>query len=341
MKKVILIVFLIILAIVGIIGYKYYSYIFSPNVTLSDNKAVIHIDSDSDLKDIVDTLQQNNFIKNNESFLWVANKMKFNTPKPGRYEITNNWSNKELVSHLRSGRQAPIKLTYNNVRTIEELCEIFGEQLEFKSEDYLNYILDPTFLKTHNQTKESVLSLFIPDTYEVYWNSSPEKLCNKLLKAYDRFWSSKRINALAKNNLTKEEAYTLASIVQKESNLKSEKPIIGGLYLNRIKKGMKLQADPTVIFGVGDFEIRRVLNKHLEYDSPYNTYLYEGIPPGPICMPDKSSIDAIVFPEDHDYLYFCVSPGTGFEHAFAKTLTQHNRNAQRYYKWLNSQKIYK
>ena len=149
------------------------------------------------------------------------------------------------------------------------------------------------------------------------------------------------MKAIEKIGLSKEEAYTMASIVQKESNSVKEKPIIAGLYLNRIKKGMLLQADPTVIFGVGDFEIRRVLNKHLAYDSPYNTYMYAGLPPGPICMPDISSIDAVVNPEKHDYLYFCVSPGTGFEHAFAKTLTQHNRNAQRYRKWLNSQKIYK
>lgn len=341
MKKFVLIALLILFFVGVFFGFKMYSNIFLPNIQLPQNQAFIHIKTGSALSDVLDTLQHKAFIKNSDSFLWVADKMKYKNPKPGIYSIQNGWSNKTLISHLRSGKQIPFNLTFNNVRNIEELCEIFGAELENSKDDYLQYFLDPKFLKENNQTKESVLSLFIPNTYEVYWNTSPRKLAEKLLTAHKRFWTEKRLKAIEKHGLSKEEVYSLASIVQKESNLKSEKPIIGGLYLNRLKKGMKLQADPTVIFGVGDFEIRRVLNKHLAHDSPYNTYLYEGIPPGPICMPDISSIDAVVYPEDHDYLYFCVSPGTGFEHAFAKTLVQHNRNAQKYRQWLNSQKIYK
>jgi len=331
----------IILIALGFLASRYYSYIFLPNVSIEENSAVIHIPTGSTIDGLIDTLTARKLLKNKDSFYWVADKMSFGKPKPGRYKISNNWSNKDLVSVLRSGRQEAKKITFNNVRTIEELAEIFGSELEPKTEDFLNYFINDTTLSKYNQSKESMLSIFIPNTYEFYWNTTPEKLLTKLKKENDKFWNDKRLKGIHKIGLTKEEAYTMASIVQKESNSKKEKPIIAGLYLNRIEKGMLLQADPTVIFGVGDFEIRRVLNKHLAYDSPYNTYMYEGLPPGPICMPDISSIDAVVNPEKHDYLYFCVSPGTGFEHAFAKTLKQHNRNAQRYRKWLNSQKIYK
>lgn len=341
MKKKIFFTLLLIFVILGIVGYKFYSYIFLPNVAIGEESTTIHIPTGSSLNMVIDTLSARSLIKNKDSFLWVADKMSFTTPKPGKYLISNNWSNKELISVLRSGKQKAKKVTFNNVRTIEELAEVFGNELEPSNEDFINYFLNDSTLENYNQTKESMLSIFIPNTYEFYWNTTPDKLLKKLHKEYNKFWNKKRLVGIAKNGLTKKEAYTMASIVQKESNSKKEKPIIAGLYLNRIKKGMLLQADPTVIFGVGDFEIRRVLNKHLRHDSPYNTYLYEGLPPGPICMPDISSIDAVISPQEHDYLYFCVSPGTGFEHAFAKTLAQHNRNAQKYRRWLNSQKIYK
>ena len=325
----------------GLIGYKFYNDIFLPNVNLEEKNTVIHIPSNATLEILLDSLSSRKILNDKDSFLWVADKMNFSKPKAGRYRINNDWSNKDLISLFRSGRQEALKLTYNNVRTIDELCEIFGNQLEQSKDDFLDYFTSSEVLQKYGQTKESMLTLFIPNTYQVYWNSTPEKLLKKLYKEYKSFWNSKREKKLEVIGLNKEEAYTMASIVQKESNLKKEKPIIAGLYLNRIKKGMLLQADPTVIFGVGDFSIRRVLNKHLAYDSPYNTYKYEGLPPGPICMPDISSLDAVINAAEHDYLYFCVSPGTGFEHAFAKTLKQHNQNARKYRQWLNSQRIYK
>ncbi|MBT8233136.1 MAG: endolytic transglycosylase MltG [Saprospiraceae bacterium] len=340
MKKKLFLLLLILIVAGAAIGFKFYQDIFLPNVNLDEENTVIHIPTSSTIDAVVDTLTERNIIKEKDSFLWVADIMKYKSPKPGRYRINNNWSNKELISHLRSGRQEAINLTFNNVRTIDDLAALFSEELEASKDAFLNHFTSKEVLFEYGQTKESVLSLFIPNTYQIYWNVTPASLMSKLHKEYKKFWNKERTEKIKEIGLTKEEVYTMASIVQKESNLKKEKPIIAGIYLNRIKKGMLLQADPTVIFGVGDFEIRRVLNKHLAYDSPYNTYKYTGLPPGPICMPDISSIDAVINAEDHDYLYFCVSPGTGFEHAFAKTLKQHNRNAQRYRKWLNSQKIY-
>lgn len=341
MRKKFLIILLLLFIISGFIGYKLYNSIFSAKVNLDEDHIVLNVPSKMDFQDLIYSLDKNKIVSDTSSFKLVSKLMKFKSPKPGRYKIENGWSNKDLITHLRLGAQDAVKLTFNNVRNFQELCGVFGKNLEYDSLDYLNHLKSNEFQLEHNVNDSTVLSLFIPNTYEVYWNSTPKKLFQRLISEHEKFWTPKRTQALEDVQLSKIEAYTLASIVQKESNLNSEKPRLAGVYINRLKKGMLLQADPTVVYAVGDFTIRRVLNRHLEFDSPYNTYKYEGLPPGPICMPDVSSLDAVIFAEDHNYLYFCANTKNDGSHLFAKSLAQHNRNAAKFHKWLNKQKIFK
>jgi UPF0755 protein len=200
--------------------------------------------------------------------------------------------------------------------------------------------MDQEVLSELGYTPENIMSLFIPNTYQVYWNTSPQNLLKRLQVENDAFWAKKNRREKAKSlGLSTQEVYTLASIVEKESLVMDEKPIIAGVYLNRLKKGMLLQADPTVVFAVGDFSIQRVLNKHLAIDSPYNTYKNVGLPPGPICMPSISSIDGVLNAEKHNYIFFCAKPNSGGRHAFANTLAGHNRNAAIYRNWLQANQI--
>lgn len=340
MRKWLILIIFSVLIVGGFVGYRFYSFIFSPNVTSADPESELFIPVNSDFDQLVDSLKAKKLLKNYQSFGWVADRMKFSKPKGGRYLIKKGWNNKSLIAHFRSGNQKAVNLTFNNQRHIEALSSAISEQLAIDSITLLNYLRDSSFLKSVNYTEHNIMSVFIPNTYQVYWTITPEDLLDRMMEEHDRFWSGKRDSLRSALGLSREDVYTLASIVQKESNLKREKPIIAGVYLNRLKKGMLLQADPTVVFAVGDFEIKRVLNKHLQIDSPYNTYKYEGLPPGPIGMPDISTIDAVLNAEEHNYLYFCVKPGTGFEHAFARTLSEHLRNARLYQRWLNSNRIF-
>jgi len=340
MKKVIWIGIAIIILIGSMLALRYYRYIFSPNVTAPEGSAVIHIPTGSDRNALIDTLTSRHLIKSESSLLWVADKMQFITPRPGKYRVRDGWSNKELVTFLRAQKQEAVELTFNNQRTLEDLCQLFASRLEPKKEAFLTHLYDSSTLNRLGLDSFNIMSLFIPNTYSVYWNSSPSSLTERMLMENRRFWNEKRSLQAEKLGLTRAEVYTLASIVQKETNLNSEKPVIAGVYLNRLKKGMLLQADPTVVYAVGDFDIKRVLNKHLVIDSPYNTYKYQGLPPGPIGMPDISTLDAVLNHSTHNYLYFCVKPGNSMEHVFASTLNQHLRNARRYQSWLNSQRIF-
>jgi len=289
----------------------------------------------------MDSLVGRNAIIDTTSFKWVADRMKFKKVKPGKYTIKNNWTNKDLIGLLRSGRESSVKLTFNNLRHIKDVAGVISKEVEVDSVSLLNYLTSDEAIELTGLTKETMMTLFIPNTYELYWDLGARDIVERFLQERRKFWTDDRLKKAEAIGLTKEEVYTMASIVQKETNLNSEKPTIAGIYLNRIKKGILLQADPTVVFGVGDFTIRRVLNKHLEYDSPYNTYIYEGLPPGPIYMPDISTIDAVLNAEDHNYIYFCASPGYNGKHQFAKTLSQHLANARKYHNWLNKEKIFK
>ena len=339
MKKFLylLVVLLILAFVLGIYGYN---QIFKDNVQLADNGDILHIPTGTSFAEMAQSLEEN-FGVNRSSFDLVSKLMKFDTPKPGRYKLVDGWNCKELISVLRRGDQEAISLTFNNARTVEQLSGMLASKLEPDSLSFLKHFTAKESLDKYGVDVPTVLTLFIPNTYQMYWNSSPEAVLSRFASEHDKFYNSERKSKAKKLKLTTKEVYTLASIVQKETLVNEEKPRVAGVYINRLKRGQLLQADPTVVFANQDFTIKRVLNKHLAKDSPYNTYKYEGLPPGPICMPDVSSIDAVLNYEKHKYLYFCAAPDNSGKHQFARTLIEHNRNADKYRAYLNKLNIYR
>ena len=328
-----------ILLIEAIIGYNYYQKIFGKAIT---KELVLFVTNSDSLLDIQKEIKD--FSINPDSFLWVAAKKNISNAKPGRYLLKKGMSNNEVVNMLRSGRQTPFKLSFNNQDTLEKFAGRIAAQVEADSISLLNSFSDKQFLSRNNLTNKSILQIFIPNTYEFYWTVSPEKFRAKMLDSYKIFWNKNRLQKAKKLNLTKEEVITLASIVQKETAKNSERPIVAGLYLNRLRKGWALQADPTIIYCVKenkgqDYVVKRVLTIDLEIESPYNTYKYRGLPPTLIAMPDISSIDAVLNAEKHNYMYMCANVEKLGYHAFAKSLIQHNRNANKYHQWMNKKRI--
>ncbi len=341
MKKL-LFVLLILALIGGAVAYWAYQTIFSPNVLVSSEAKEVYIPTGTDYDGVLDMLQERQIITSSTSFDRVAGWMSYKAGKisPGKYSIGSNWTNKQLVSLLRSGRQSSVNVTFNNLRTKEELAGKISSYLEIDSLELVRHFQDEAVYKQNKVTAEDFLTLFIPNTYEFFWTAKKEDVVKRLVKEHDDFWSkNNRLEKAKERNLSPSEVYTLASIVEKESLRNDEKPIIAGVYQKRLEIGMPLQADPTVVFANGDFGLRRVLNRHLEFDSPYNTYKYAGLPPGPIYMPSISSIDAVLAKKTHNYLYFCANPDLPGGHLFAADISQHNANARRYHRWLNSRGI--
>lgn len=328
---------LFVLLIGGFFGYQKYQDIFSPNVSDSLSDPYLFIPTGSSYADVTNLLIDNKIVKDTASFNWVARQMNYTKKKvrPGRYKIVPGWSNRALVSHLRAGRQAPVKIVLTNERLVTEIAAKAAATIEADSASIARILTSEEQLNDFGYTPQTILSAFIPNTYEFYWNTSAKGFVEKMIEEKEKFWKKNKRTEKAKAlNLSPLEVYTLASIVERETNQTDEKDRIAGVYYNRIEKGMLLQADPTVVFAVGDFGLRRVLNKHLEIDSPYNTYKYTGLPPGPISLAHIPTLDAVLNMEDHDYYYFCSKgDGSGY-HAFAKTLSQHNANARRYYRTL-------
>ncbi len=335
-KKIII---LSISLIIAIIGFNFYNKIYGSSVIKTTE---LYITSNDKIEDVKTKL--NPFVKNIDNFLWVSNKKNYKNPKAGMYLLKKGMNNNDLVNMLRAGNQTPVKVSFNNQDTLEKLAERIAEQLEIDSTTLINTMKDVDFLKKHNFTEKSVLAMYIPNQYEFYWTDSAEKFRSKMLNYYNNFWNSSRLEKAKKLGLSKNEVITLASIVQKETSQPSERPIVAGLYLNRYKRGWPLQADPTIIFALKekyghDKTYKRVLTKDLEIKSPYNTYKNVGLPPTLIAMPDISSIEAVLNPTKHNFFYMCASiKNIGF-HEFAKTLSQHNRNAQKYQNWINQQGI--
>ena len=329
----------VLLLIGAIAGYMGYKWIFEPNTNISEPYE-LYIKSQTTYEELQNQLITDSVLVNSWSFTQVSKLMKYGPDQipSGRYIIQPDWSNKQIISALRAGRQSPIKLTISTARTVEDIAGVVAKKIEPDSTEIMALFKDASLIEEYGFTSETIISMIIPDTYEMYWNTDAKGFFSKMKDEYDKYWI-KYTDQLESLDMTKSEIATLASIVQKESNTKSEKPTIAGVYLNRLEQGIKLQADPTVVFGIGDFTIRRVLNRHLAQDTPYNTYLHEGLPPGPICMPSKSSIEAVLNAEKHDYLFFCAKPGYNAGHAFATSNQQHERNAAVYRKWLNQERI--
>lgn len=341
MKNKIIITFGILLLISGAVGFYFYNKIFSTAVS---KEASIFIKSNSTMDDLKASLQD--VVNNYEDFLWVADLKKFNKPKGGMYIVKKGMSMNDLVNLFRSGNQTAIKVTFNNQDTLEKLAGRIAQQIEADSISLLNAFREPQFLRENDFTEKSVLGMYIPNQYEIYWNTSPESFRKKMLNQYNKFWNKSRLDKASKLGLSEDQVITLASIVQKETAQVSERPMVAGLYLNRFKNNWPLEADPTIIYALKqtngqDFIVKRVLFRDIENtkNSPYNTYKKVGLPPAPIAMPDISSIEAVLNPAKHDYYFMCASVDKIGFHEFAKTLGQHNRNAAKYQRWINNQGI--
>lgn len=320
--------------IAGYIGLKIYG-----SNTIHESEKLIYISSGADHEEVMNTLDTSGIIDDISSFRWVSGLMKYSDRvKSGRYIIPPELSNKDLVSLLRSGNQSPVNLTISHGRTLQDVASIISHQMEVDSVGIVEALTDNDFLSEVGLTSANVLSLVIPNTYQIYWDESAAGIATRLKKEYDKYWQGRQV-LLEEVGLSQLEVSTLASIVESESQQQSERPTIAGVYLNRLRDNIPLQADPTVVFAVGDFTIRRVLNKHLEIDSPYNTYKNTGLPPGPICMPSISSLNAVLSPDKHDYLFFCAKPGYNAGHNFAKSNSEHERNARLYHRWLSREGI--
>ncbi|RLD47747.1 MAG: endolytic transglycosylase MltG [Bacteroidetes bacterium] len=342
-KKIIFTILLILFLALAGAAYILYSIVLKPNVwTPNDESVAITIPTGSDFEDVKLILYAKGLVVNRKYFEWWAEKKKYpQLVKPGKYLIQSGMNNNELINLLRSGEQVPVQLIFNNVRDIYQVAQKVSQQIEADSAAIVDLITDSTYLTLLGLNNETASVLFIPNTYEMYWNTSAEGFIKRMHEEYIKFWSGSRTSKARSIDLTIPEVVTLASIVEKETNKDDEKPQVAGVYINRLKAGWRLQADPTVIYALNDYSIKRVLNKHKEIKSPYNTYLVAGLPPGPICIPSIASIDAVLNYDHHNYLFFCAKDDLSGYHVFAKTNRQHAKNAKKYQEALNKMGVYK
>lgn len=331
-----------VLASLFMLGYGVvlYNRFYKPNTLLNQEKSYVLIPTGSDFGDVVSILRAGSYIRDVNSFESAAIQMNYTKRvKPGRYKLKPNLGNRELIALLRSGRQEPVKVVIRHHRTVNELAGAVGKKIEADSASIVFLLNDKFFLEKSGLKPDEVLGMFIPNTYEFYWNTSAEEFFKRMSKENGKFWTDSRRRKADDQGLTAMQAVIIASIVEKETNKNDEKARIAGVYINRFRKGWKLEADPTLVFAVGDFSIRRVLDVHKDVDSPYNTYLYTGLPPGPICIPSISSIDAVLNAEQHDFMFFCARADFSGYHAFARTYQQHLVNARLFQKEMNRRGI--
>ncbi|WP_299317613.1 endolytic transglycosylase MltG [uncultured Maribacter sp.] len=327
----------------GIFGYTFYGIFFTPNTSFDNEEAIVYIPTDATIDDLKEGLST--VLEDFDSFEAAAERKGYlSNIKAGKYKIGKGMNNNEIVNSLRSG-SIPVKVSFNNQESINDLAGRIASQIEADSVSLVAAFDDQEFLKANGFDDANKISLYIPNSYEFFWNTSAASFRGKMLKEYNRFWTDTRKEKASALGLKPNEVIALASIVHKETAKVDERPTVAGVYLNRLKKGMLLQADPTVIYAIkketGNFDtvIKRVLYKDLEMDSPYNTYKYAGLPPGPIAMPDITAIDAVLNPKKHNYYYFVANVEKFGYHMFAENLTQHNRNKAQYIRWINAQKI--
>jgi UPF0755 protein len=337
--------YLIVIGVFLFVCFSYYAYqiVYTPNVDTKGNRAYIRIPEGASFEQVMDSVEREGVIIDQLSFRFMAKLMDYDKLiKAGHYELKDGATNYNLIADLRAGRQSPVKLTFTNIRVKKDLTKKLSQDLSATQAELDSLMGDPAYVKQLGFDTTTIMTMFIPNTYELYWNTSARDLMKRMKKEYDAFWTGQRVRKAQALGLTKTEVSTLASIVQAEqSQYADERPRIAGVYLNRLRIGKPLQADPTVVYAVGDFGIRRVLNVHLQTESPYNTYKYNGLPPGPINLPSINAIDAVLNPEEHDYIYFCAKEDFSGYHSFARTEAEHIQNARRYQAALNARKILK
>lgn len=329
----------VIILMLSFTAYNYYRKFFGSNVTGDQN--YLYIRTGSEFDDVYKTVKDQHLVKDTTTFLWSAQNMDYRQVKPGKYRLEKGMSNRKLINMLKAGNQEPVKLGYQNVRLKETFAGMVSKKLEADSTSLLKLLDSAEFVNKFGFDTNSVYIMFIPNSYELYWNTSAEKFFSRMNEEYQKFWNPERKAKAKKIGLSTIEVSILASIVDGEALHDKEMPAIAGLYINRLNRGIKLEADPTVIFANNDFTIQRVLNKHLRKESPYNTYLNKGLPPGPITMPSINAIDAVLNYSKHNYIYMCAKEDFSGYHAFASTLAEHLVNAGKFQQALNKRNIKK
>src|SRR5688572_4822473 len=326
-----LVLFLVI-SVLGI-SFTFYAYqvVYTPNILIDQEDRLLIVGEGDTFKEIQKKMHEGRYANDLISFSFLAKLMDYDERiKPGRYLLKRDMSNLRAIQLLKSGAQEPVRITFNNVRLINELAEKITRNLGMKPEEFEAALIEFAMSNPYGLNKDNVLVIFIPNTYEVYYNITPSALVKRMYQEYEKFWSEERVAKAKKIGLTRIEVSILASIVQAESIQENEAPTIAGLYLNRLKQGIPLQADPTLVFAVGDFTLKRILNVHKEIDSPYNTYKYAGLPPGPINMPEINSLKAVLDYTPSDYIYMCAKEDFSGRHNFTSDYKEHMNNAIRY-----------
>lgn len=325
-------------------SFAFYTWqiLFTPNLLVDAEDRLLMIPKGSTFRDVQNKLYDQGFVQDPVSFGFLARLKDYDKlVKPGLYQLEKDMTNLEAINLLRSGTQTPVQLTFTNARKLNELPEKIANFMEFSEEEMAEVLLADTTPGHYGFDSVTFIAMFIPNTYEVYWTATPKEILDRLKNEYDRFWNEEREKKAEKIGLTPVEVSTLASIVEAETNKMDEAPTIAGVYLNRLEKGYKLQADPTLVYALNDFSIRRVLNVHKQVESPYNTYKYSGLPPGPINMPSIPAINSVLNYESHNYLYFVAKADFSGYHAFSRNLIEHNRKAREFQKALNKERIFR
>jgi UPF0755 protein len=336
LKKIILLLLIIIISSVGWL-------LFGPCTKFKENQHYLYIRTGQTSKEkILELLIRENTINNIESFEWIGNFIQlWPEISPGKYEIKKGYSLFKIVRMLRNHQQSPVNMVITKIRIPQQMASIIDNKFECDSSGFTNYIQSAECTKRFGIDYQRLLFIVHPNTYTYYWNNNPEAILNKMYIYHQKFWNEERIAKAKQLGLTPLEATTLASIVEEETLREDEKPVIARVYLNRLNKRMPLGADPTVKYATGDFSLRRILLKHINgtAQSPYNTYKHIGLPPGPICTPQDATIDAVLNPDENNYLFFCAAPGYNGRHKFAETDKAHLLNARAYQQWLNEEGI--
>lgn len=341
-RKIFILSIVILTILLSSFVFYFYQVIYSPNFLIEKENRYLFIPSGSSFEDVQKIVFDQDYVNDPVAFGLLAKFMKYDElVKPGKYEIASNANNLTVIRKLRSGDQVPVRITFNNARLFSDVAAKLTANIELDSDAFLALAQSDHIAEKYGFNYETFRCMFIPNTYEVYWTITGDQLIDRMHKEYGLFWDKDRISKAEVIDLDPVEVTILASIVQAETTHHEESPIVAGLYINRLRRGMPLQADPTLVYAVGDFTIQRVLNVHKNIDSPYNTYKYAGLPPGPINFPSVISIDAVLNFENHNYLYMCAKEDFSGYHNFSSNLRQHNINARKYQQALNKAKLYR
>jgi UPF0755 protein len=331
-----LIIFLLFSVLLISFGYYAYQICYTPNVLVGKSDRILTIKEGDTFKDIQDRIHEGDVVQDLISFSFLAKLTGYDEElKPGRYVLKANMTNLQALRVLRSGKQEPVRITFNNVRLLSDLSEKITHNLGMTPQEFEAAVVEFAMSNPYGFNKDNIMTMFIPNTYEVYYNVLPKALVERMHQEYENFWTAERKAKAKEVGLTEIEVSILASVVQAETIKSAEAPVIAGLYLNRLRKGIALQADPTLVFAVGDFSLKRVLNEHKAIDSPYNTYKYPGLPPGPINMPSIGSLDAVLNYTKSDYYYMCAKEDFSGNHNFTNSYEVHMKNAARYQRALS------